>query len=256
MQEQVDQRVDGHHLDPPFAHQPRRQRDEAVEIGWHAHQRRQRLHRPRPGQLKGQRETEIGNERERVRRIDRDRRQHREDFLAEQSLQIFHLVGAEVIRFVDHHVLGEQLLAQRLPLVLLLELQMLGQRRDFLELLARCQPVRALRRDAGTDLPLEAGHAHHEELVEVVGRDRDEPHPLEQRVVGVPGLLQHPHVELQPTDFTVDEAGRAVPQRLGVGLRFRIGDDFPHLIHRRRLPDRAPPRSRLFPPVPRQQYGA
>ncbi len=96
-------------------------------------------------QLEGQRETEIGDERERVRRIDRDRRQHREDLLAEQPLQIFHLVGRQVVRFVDHHVLGEQLLAQRLPVILLLELQMLGERRDLLELLGRRQPVGALR---------------------------------------------------------------------------------------------------------------
>ena len=49
----------------------------------------------------------------------------------------------------------------------------------------RRQAVRAARGDAGAHLALEAGDAHHEELVEVVGRDRQEAQPLQQRVVGV-----------------------------------------------------------------------
>ena len=58
VQEQVDQRVDGHDLDPPLGRQPRRQGDEAVEIG------RARARAPsasavaaRPAQLEGQREA-------------------------------------------------------------------------------------------------------------------------------------------------------------------------------------------------------
>ena len=56
-------------------------------------------------------------------------------------------------------------------------------------------------------LALQAGHAHHVEFVEVVGRDRQEAHPLEQRMVDVVGLLEHPLVEGEPGELAVDEAG-------------------------------------------------
>ena len=60
--------------------------------------------------------------------------------------------------------------------------------------------------DAGGDPALEAGHPDHEELVEVAGEDRQEPHPLEQRQVGVLGELEHPLVEAQPGQLAVEEA--------------------------------------------------
>ena len=78
-------------------------------------------------------------------------------------------------------LLGQHL-AQLAPALLLIA----GQRRDRLadarELLGRRQPVRALGGDARAHLALEAGDADHEEFVEVVGRDRQEPHPLQQRM--------------------------------------------------------------------------
>ena len=71
------------------------------------------------------------------------------------------------------------------------------------------QPVRALGRDAGAHLALEAGDPDHEEFVEVVGRDRQEPDLLEQRMLGILGLLQHAAIEVQPGQFPVDESLRA-----------------------------------------------
>ena len=72
-----------------------------------------------------------------------------------------------------------------------------------------CESVR----DARADLPDEAGDAHHEELVEVVGRDRQEAQLLEQRMVAVLGLLEDAAVELEPGQLAVDEALRRLPQR-------------------------------------------
>ena len=62
--------------------------------------------------------------------------------------------------------------------------------------------------DALAHLTLQAGNAHHEEFVEIVGRNRQEAHPLEQRVVFVAGLVQHPAVEVQPGQFAIDETLR------------------------------------------------
>ena len=87
---------------------------------------------------------------------------------------------------------------------------------DAHELLGRRQPVRALLDDALAHLVLQAGDAHHEEFVEVVGRNGQEPQPLQHRMVLVLGLLQHPAVEVQPGEFPVDEplgAGGEVMQR-------------------------------------------
>ena len=68
--------------------------------------------------------------------------------------------------------------------------------RDPLERLARGEPVGRRGVDAGVDLVVEAGHAHHEELVEVRRVDREELHALEQRHALVLGQLEHAFVEL------------------------------------------------------------
>ena len=57
----------------------------------------------------------------------------------------------------------------------------------------------------GGDPALEAGDPHHEELVEVGGEDRQEPHPLQQRQVLVLGELEHAGVEVQPGQLAVEE---------------------------------------------------
>ncbi len=48
------------------------------------------------------------------------------------------------------------------------------------------------------DLLAQAGDADLEELVEVAGEDGRELDPLEERVPGVPGLVEHARVELEP----------------------------------------------------------
>ena len=70
--------------------------------------------------------------------------------------------------------------------------------------------------------PRRPGDADHEELVEVVGRDRQEAQLLQQRMVAVRGLLQHAAVELQPGQLAVDEALRraaasAAPSSVAAG---------------------------------------
>ena len=52
---------------------------------------------------------------------------------------------------------------------------------------------------------LQGRHPDPEELVEVVGEDAEEPHPLNQRHSGVLGFLQDPLIEREPTQLAVEE---------------------------------------------------
>ena len=58
------------------------------------------------------------------------------------------------------------------------------------------------------DLLLEPGDAHLEELIEVRADDAEELHPLQQRVLRIQRLVQHALVELQPAQFAIDEVLR------------------------------------------------
>ena len=69
--------------------------------------------------------------------------------------------------------------------------------------------------EAGVDAALQAGDAHHEELVEVRGEDREEVRALEHRQPRVLGELEHALVEREPAELAVEVAlggqlGRAV----------------------------------------------
>ena len=129
-------------------------------------------------------------------RIDCDGGQDRKYLFPEQLLQIRDLLLTEIVGLMNDHVLREQFFAQGLPMVLLVPLQMLRKSRNFFKLLSRRQAIRALLGQTSADLPFEASHAHHVEFVEVVGRDRDETKPFEQRMGLIARLLEHAHVEL------------------------------------------------------------
>ena len=66
------------------------------------------------------------------------------------------------------------------------------------ELLLGGAPIGRAGDLAGLDLLAQAGDADLEELVEVVGEDGQELHPLEQRVALVTRLVQDARVELEP----------------------------------------------------------
>ena len=102
---------------------------------------------------------------------------------------------------------------QRAPAGLLVADEAGGEAVDLGQLLGRRQAVLARLRDAGGDLAVEAGHAHHVEFVEVGGRDRQEAQALEQRMARVVRLLQNAPIELQPGQLAIVEAGRARGRR-------------------------------------------
>ncbi len=55
---------------------------------------------------------------------------------------------------------------------------------------------------------LQTGDAHHVELVEVAREDREELHPLQQRLAAVLGQREHAGVEGEPRQLTVAEPVR------------------------------------------------
>ena len=71
-------------------------------------------------------------------------------------------------------------------------------RADRRDLLVGQEAVRSRLADAAQLLLLEAGHADHEELVEVRRDDGEELEPLENGQRGIGRLFEHARVELQP----------------------------------------------------------
>ncbi len=205
-----------------------RQPDETIDLVRHADQRVHRLAVAGAHELQRDREAEIGDERERMRRVDRERREQREHLTQEVILQPGLFLPGHIRSVNQRDFRRGELDAQFPPPRLLIA----GERRhrfgDACELLGRRETVGASGGDAGAQLAAQAGHAHHEKFIEVVGGDREEPHPLEQGMGGVLGLLEHPAVEVQPGQLTVNETVRARRQRDGRAFGFRSQQGLGH----------------------------
>ena len=161
-----------------------RQLDEPLQAAGHADER---LHGAAllAGKLQGEREAEIGDEGERVRRVDRERGQHREDRNRGNSLSSHARSSATERVAGNDHDAG---VLQAPPRSCVQsarcctnEIVDLGV--DGAQLLGGRQPVVADRRDELARLALQAGDAHHQEFVEVLAGDRQEAQPLEQRMI-------------------------------------------------------------------------
>ena len=152
-------------------------------------------------------QREVGDVRERVPRVDTERREHREDALVEHAHHVLAVVVVE--RFPVGHPdpdVGEggHDPVEEDPRLALGEL--VDARPDGGQLLARGEAVRRAHAEAGRDLVLQASNAHPEELVEVLAGDGEELGPLEQRhpVVGREG--EDARVEVEPRELAVEEA--------------------------------------------------
>ena len=153
-----------------------------------------------------------------MRRVDRQRGQHRKDLFLEMLLQPRLLVLGELAAGDAGNAFALEQRHQVGKALLLVFLKPLHLAQQVLELLLGRAAVRALELDALAHLAGEAGDPHHEELVQIVGRDREEAHPLQQRVIDVVRFLQHAPVELQPGELPVHETvGIAADGRGGLG---------------------------------------
>ena len=149
----------------------------------------------------------IWDKREGMRRIDRDRRQHREQPIDEKLPQ-----PSAVGRRSAHHGRGWRCLLRRAAS---------GDRpssaaadapdRSLTSAIAAscwsgAQSVIALHRDTAGRQFLQAGDPDHVEFVEVAVGDRQKPHPFEQRVSRIPRLFEHALVEREPGQLAIDVA--------------------------------------------------
>ena len=78
---------------------------------------------------------------------------------------------------------------------------------------------------------LQASHPNHEEFVEVVGRDRQEAQPLEQRVAGIGRLLEHAAIECEPRQLAIEVARVGLGK---IGRRLRRGVRVSNGVHQLR----------------------
>jgi hypothetical protein len=183
-----------------------RQTDEAAQRDRQAQQRRHLLAVTPVAQGKRDRKAEIGNERERMRRIDRQRRHHGEHRFEEVAFEPGLVVLGKTVAADDVDAFPAHERHEPREALLLLVLQMPDLDQHLVELLLRGAAVGAARCDPLAHLAGKAGDADHEELVQIVGRDRQEAHPFQQRMGGVERFLQNAAVELEPGEFAVDEA--------------------------------------------------
>ena len=189
-----------------------RQADEALDLRRQAHERIEAPPVMGMDELEGDAETEVRDEGERMRRVDGERRQHREDVEQEMVFEPGGFRAVQARRLDDGDALVGKFAAKLAPAALLLGRQQRHALADLGELFSRGQTVLGGRRDARTRLPIEARNAHHEEFIEIVGGDRQEPQLLEQRMVAVPRFQQDAVVETEPGQLAVDEAVRRLVQ--------------------------------------------
>ena len=91
--------------------------------------------------------------------------------------------------------------------------ELVGQAVEQLPLLDHRQAVGRGGVIAVFKLLQQSAHAHLEELVEIAGRDRQEFHPLQERIKRVLSFLQYAPIKIQPGFFAVNESSRTVVTR-------------------------------------------
>ena len=153
-----------------------RQADEAGDLGRQDDEGAELALVLGPAQIEHDGEAEIGDEGKGMGRIDGHRRQDREDLVEEEGVEPLLLLGRQLAGIDDGDAAGAHLVAQPAPAGLLIAHELARQRVDGGELLGGAEAVLARGVDPRGLLAFEAGHAHHVEFVEVVGRDGEEAH--------------------------------------------------------------------------------
>src|SRR6266851_935592 len=152
-------------------------------------------------------EREVGDVRERMARVYGQRRQHWEDLLPEDRVELRQLLLAHLVAANNGDARSAEgrddarVVEPGLPLD-----ESFDPAADGLQLLQRLYSGRGRHRDGCQHLLLEAGDADLEEVVQVLAEDGEEPHPLEQGQIGVLGHGQDALVEVQPGQLPVQES--------------------------------------------------
>ena len=147
-----------------------------------------------------------------MRRIDRQRREDREDLVVEELLEVLALRLRDIGEVMELDVLhGEARLDLLVPAAVLILDLLAGALRDRGELGLGGHAVRRQGDRPHLHLLLETCHAHLKELVEIRADNAEELETLQEGVLLVECLIEHALVELQPAQAPVDEM-RWVPR--------------------------------------------
>ena len=200
------------------------ERDEAGEQRRHLHPREALVAARRVADGDREVERQVRDVGERVRGVDGERGEHREDRLGEHLLELGAVVVGEVVPVGEadagvlergHDLVGED---RGRPAD-----QLVDPVADGAELVDEVEPVGGRGAQAGLELLHQARHPDLEELVEVLAEDGEELRPLEQRELAVLGQGQHPGVEFEPRQLAVEEPlGRVAQRRMRVCANVRF----------------------------------
>ena len=143
--------------------------------------------------------TQVRDVRERMARVERQRRQHGPDVALEvagkKRLRFGRVIrGLEQTDAFGLELRSKQLLPARRHVFQHLRRALANGH----ELLLRVQPVRRHVVHARPELLEQRRHPHHVELVQVAGGNAEELHPLEQRMCRIVSLIEHALVEREP----------------------------------------------------------
>ena len=186
-----------------------RQADKTAQLRRHRDQGRKTFAVAQVGQRQRNGETQIGNKGKRMRRVDRQRRQHWENLFGELGVEI--LAVGEIDFPARHHADAflAQLPVQHRPNALLVGDQPPRRLIDLRQLLRRRQAVGAGGVHARLHHAHQAGHAHHVKFVEIGSGNGQEAQPFKQRMAAIFRFLDHPAIEGQPTELAIDKPCRA-----------------------------------------------
>ncbi len=154
-----------------------------------------------------------------MRRVDGKRRQHRKNVVEEVVLQPCALALGDLVGVDEENPDVDELLAQFPPAALLVGREHGDGVGDADKLFGRRQAILRHGVQAVTHLPGQAGDAHHEELVQVIGGNREEAELLQQRMAPVRRLFEHTAVEVKPGQLAIEKSlgRRAQCRRVGDG---------------------------------------
>ena len=168
-------------------------------------------------QLHGEIQALVEHARERMRRIQADRREHRHHLIEEIIADPGALRFVEVVAAQKAHPgffqLGQDLFVEQ-PVLALHHLMRDAADRD--EHVARIHAVGPGAGQIDADRLLQLGDANLEKFVQVAADDAKKAQAFEQGRVRILGLGQHAAVEFQDADFPVEKQGL----RLGHGVFF------------------------------------
>ena len=160
-------------------------------------------------QLQGQRKAGVGDEGEGMGWVNREGREHGKDVAQEVVFEKLQVAPGEFGAGGDQDAFGLHLAAQALEHRLLHLHQVAGIGVNEGQLFGGAEAIFGGGGIARLHQRAQACDADGVKLIEVGGRDGQEPQPFQKRHGGVGRLFQNAPVEGQPRDFAVEKAARA-----------------------------------------------